>query len=60
MLGKVAEGNSLDVDQQSVEHRRDKPRECTRKREGSTQLHKFVMLLKSTFVLIPCASYYAA
>lgn len=34
MLGKLTEGNSLDVDQQRVQLRRDKPSTRTRKREG--------------------------
>ena len=34
MLGKLTEGNSLDVNRQKVQHRRDKPMKRTRNREG--------------------------
>jgi len=38
MLGKLTAGNSLIVDHQRVQHRRAKPRKCTRQREG---LHNY-------------------
>lgn len=46
MLGKLTEGNSLNVDQKWVQHRREKPRKRTRKREGP---HNYTWQVCHTF-----------
>lgn len=57
MLGRLMAGNSLTVDQQRLQHSRVNHGNVLEK----GKVHdKFVIFLKSTFILITCAAYYTA
>lgn len=59
--GRLTAGNALAVGQRRLQHRRTNHGNVLEKGKVHATTHaKFVIFLKSTFILITCAAYYAA